>query len=204
MWPHLDDTHQPAVIHLKTCAWDAFIDWRRTLQSPIVTSTRPLEPSTNPWDRQPGESGKAYSGFLAYRDLGIERSLTKAAEKLTKRKQTLYRWFVRWNWRDRSDAWDREIQEAEERATIKERAEYRKLALQVAKDLAAKAALGVHALKTVRADADGRECLAVKPTDLIRIVELSYKIQGELLGRAEEDQVAKIELHFGSTEDEEE
>jgi len=173
------------------------------VQSSIIRTTTPLESSTNPWDRQLGESGKAYSAFLAYRDLGIERSLTKAAEKVTKKKQTLHRWSVQWDWRDRSYAWDRQMQEAEERAIMKERAEYRRLALQMTKNLADKAARGVHAMKTVNVGADGKECLALKPAELIRIIELSHKMQRELLGNPEEDQVAKIEVHFGSTEDEE-
>src|SRR4051812_24365359 len=73
-----------------------------SVQSSIIRTATFLESSTNPWDRRSGESGKAYAAFLAYRDLGIERSLTKAAEKVTKKKQTLHRWSVQWDWPDRS------------------------------------------------------------------------------------------------------
>jgi membrane-bound lytic murein transglycosylase len=158
----------------------------------------------NSWERQLGESDKAYKAFILYRDAGLDRTLKDVAAMLNKSVQNISRWSIRWEWRDRVEAWDSHVEEIEQRETFKERVEYRKLSLQIAKDLATKAALGVQALKTVRADADGRECLAVKPTDLIRMLELSYKIQGELLGKANEDQVAKIEVHFGSTEDEEE
>jgi hypothetical protein len=53
-----------------------------------------LPPSTsnghvNPWERQPGESGKAFSAFCHYRDLGRDRSLAKVAESLSVNRQAI-------------------------------------------------------------------------------------------------------------------
>jgi hypothetical protein len=68
---------------------------------------------------------------------------------------------------------------------------------------------GYEALQTVRTVKDPitneeKPQLAVKPGELRQMLETSYKLSKDLLGKADEDQVAKIEVIFGSTEDEEE
>ena len=173
------------------------------MRDQFVSTTTPLGSEHNVWDRQVGESEKAHAAFLVYRDLGLDRRLSHVAQELSKSKQLMQKWSMRWNWRDRVLAWDRHVAEIEERETIKERVEFRKMSLMVAKNLATKAALGVQALKTVRKGSDNEEYLSIKPADLIRILELSYKMQDSLLGHNDEDQVAKIEVIFGATEDEE-
>ena len=48
---------------------------------------------TNVWDRRENESIQAYEAFCVYRDLGSERSILKAAQKLLKSEGTLKRIF---------------------------------------------------------------------------------------------------------------
>jgi len=163
--------------------------------------TSNLESKSYVWNRQRGESDKAYKAFLLYRDAGLDRTLKKVAEMLNKSVQNVGRWCVRWNWRHRLEAWDRHVQELEAHETIQLRLEHRRLSLQIAKDLATKAAQGVRALELVRVGTDGKEHLAVKPADLMRVIESVYKVQNSMLGKSDEDQVAKIEVVFGSTED---
>lgn len=74
-----------------------------------------------PWEKQIRESGKAFAGFVIYRDLGPARSLQKAAEvfvetSATRRKVDAVRrqfseWSRLWGWVDRCDAYDRMIDE---------------------------------------------------------------------------------------------
>lgn len=46
----------------------------RPVKRPYVwPKPRPLTPDRDPWDRQPGEDGKAYASFVVYRDLGPHR-----------------------------------------------------------------------------------------------------------------------------------
>lgn len=67
------------------------------------------------WERATGESAKAYAAFLAYRDLGPERSLAKAARQTRRDISLLKRWSSRRAWVERAWAWDasqeREAQE---------------------------------------------------------------------------------------------
>jgi hypothetical protein len=70
-----------------------------------------LPPSTsnghvNPWERQEGESPKAFHAFCLYKDAGSERSLTKVAQLLNVSKQLLGRWSSQHQWVRRALAWD--------------------------------------------------------------------------------------------------
>lgn len=65
-----------------------------------------------PWDRQPGESDKAFAAFCAYRDLGPDRTHEKTREKLGKNSgylRVLEAWSGRFRWMDRAAAFDAEL-----------------------------------------------------------------------------------------------
>ena len=59
-----------------------------------------------PWDRQAGESSKAYEAFVTYRDLGAERSIRRVAEALSKSVPLMGRWSSAHGWPARAAAWD--------------------------------------------------------------------------------------------------
>jgi hypothetical protein len=63
-------------------------------------------PDIDPWERQPGETSKAYAAFCVYRDLGQARSLRTTAEALSRSEALLKGWSSKWNWPERSRAWD--------------------------------------------------------------------------------------------------
>lgn len=61
------------------------------------------------WDRQQGESSKAYAAFCAYRDLGINRSVMKVVETyagLYGKRAILNRWSIQHSWVKRSSEYD--------------------------------------------------------------------------------------------------
>jgi len=79
----------------------------------------PLD-AVEPWERQPGESPKAFAAFAAYRDMPPHaRSLVRVAELLgrqagvtsaSKRRRAggqLYEWSRLHGWVSRAEAWDR-------------------------------------------------------------------------------------------------
>lgn len=59
-----------------------------------------------PWDRQPGESAKAYQAFLTYRDQGEDRSIRTVAQVLNKSGALIGRWSGANDWVSRAAAWD--------------------------------------------------------------------------------------------------
>jgi hypothetical protein len=66
--------------------------------------------SSLPWERQKGESAKAFWAFQVYRDLGPTRSLAKvgeiAGETGVASPSMMERWSSRWGWVDRAHAFD--------------------------------------------------------------------------------------------------
>lgn len=62
----------------------------------------------NIWERQPGESSKAYEAFCAYRDYGPGRSLENVGRSLPKprSRQWLSVWSSKYKWVDRVKAYD--------------------------------------------------------------------------------------------------
>ena len=59
-----------------------------------------------PWERLPGESLRAYQGFCTFRTQGADRSCSKVARALSKSRQLIARWALRWRWQDRVAAFD--------------------------------------------------------------------------------------------------
>lgn len=79
------------------------------------TKQKPLEP----WDRQAQESGKAYAAFIEYRDMGIERTTRKVAEKVGKNVSLIQRWSRAHGWVDRVAAWDQDLDRQARAAQIR-------------------------------------------------------------------------------------
>ena len=85
-----------------------------------------------PWERQPGESAKAFEAFVIYRDMGVDRSARRVAIQLSKSNTLIHRWSKDNKWIERVAAWDSEqdrIRREEQRKEIaKMRARHTKLA----------------------------------------------------------------------------
>lgn len=74
-----------------------------------------------PWERQKGESEKAYEAFAAYRDLGAKRTTVAVAEKLQKSDTLIRRWKDRWDWKERVRAYDNDLEKEARAKAIKDR-----------------------------------------------------------------------------------
>lgn len=72
----------------------------------------PADLPAGPWERQSGETARAYAAFLRFRDLGPGRSLAAAYRAATGRQQAgepsgQWRgWHAAHAWRARAEAWD--------------------------------------------------------------------------------------------------
>lgn len=60
------------------------------------------------WERQQGESSKAFAAFAAYRGMGAKRSCIKVAQEFSKNPTVILRWSRQWHWQQRILAWDNE------------------------------------------------------------------------------------------------
>ena len=57
------------------------------------------------WERQKGESAKAFAAFAIYRDAGDTRGYTAVAQELNKSRTLVSRWGAKWQWQERLDAY---------------------------------------------------------------------------------------------------
>lgn len=78
----------------------------------------------DPWEKQDGETSKAYAAFCAYRDMGTDRSIAKAtpiiyegipAEKIRLKYGQLTAWSSKYGWVARVEAYDVYLEAKERR-----------------------------------------------------------------------------------------
>lgn len=74
-----------------------------------------------PWERQKGESEKAYEAFVAYRDMGEKRTIVAVCKKLEKSRTLIDRWKDRWEWKERIRAYDNDLEKEARAKAIKDR-----------------------------------------------------------------------------------
>jgi hypothetical protein len=85
------------------------------------------------WERLPGETGKAYTAFCAFRDLGADRNIRRAVESFEsdevereKRYRVWRNWSTQFRWRERAEDFDRyteKLKQTEYRKTIEAQGE---------------------------------------------------------------------------------
>lgn len=92
-----------------------------------------------PWERQKGESEKAYEAFAIYRDMGEKRTLTAVAEKLQKSCTLIRRWKATWEWQERVRAYDNELEKEARAKAVKARKDMTERHISIAMQLQKKA-----------------------------------------------------------------
>ncbi len=124
-----------------------------------------------PWERQPGETTKAFEAFCIYRDLGVDRSLAKVAEQLKKSGTLMGRWSGTYDWVNRAAAWDNEQDRIERETAEKERIKaiksMRKRHAGLASAMLVKAAT---ALQQLQPD-------EITPNEISRMVDVASKLE---------------------------
>lgn len=126
---------------------------------------------TNPWNRRPDESDKAWIAFVAYRDAGpADRSVRKTAAALGKSETLVGRWSSTHDWPARASAWDAWVDERKTQpAVAKARAEMAERHLRLGKALQGRAAQGLGAIKPEKLKPSEVAALAKAGVDIERV-----------------------------------
>lgn len=70
----------------------------------------PKRSETKAWERQEGESSKAFEAFSIYLNLGTERSQQAVSKELAKSRALISRWSSAYRWVERAAAYDADLQ----------------------------------------------------------------------------------------------
>jgi len=131
------------------------------------------------WERMPRESAPAYAAFLAYRDMGAERSFVAAARLAGRHESLVRRWAARHDWRHRAWLWD--LQHArQEEAVVRQQREGALRERLDDVDRMARASL-LYFRTMVRRDPETGEInfdSRFTPQVALRFLELALKAQG--------------------------
>jgi hypothetical protein len=137
-----------------------------------------------PWDRQEGETAKAFEAFQIYRDIGPERSQRKVCQKLSKNTRTIADWSSKNNWVERCEKYDVYIDSETQKQKRKDILAMRERHAQTGMDLLAKAA---KALQKIPDE-------SIKASEIAKMIDVGVKIERLSRGESTENVDAKTEL----------
>lgn len=95
--------------------------------------------NTEAWERQKGESTKAFEAFSIYRDMGADRSLRQVAAQLGKSRALIERWSRQWEWVERARNYDNDIEKKAHTKAVKAVSDMRARHIKIAMQLQTKA-----------------------------------------------------------------
>ncbi|MEU5497957.1 hypothetical protein [Streptomyces griseofuscus] len=133
-----------------------------------------LDPTLDPWERQPGETPKRHSRFLVFRDLGLTRTLAKASDQLALSYSHVRALAAQYRWQDRAAAWDAHQQQ---QYTAEMEEERRKSARDDAKILRIMTGMVGQALPHIQ-----QQVGSMTVMEFTRFVETTMRLRRNLFG----------------------
>lgn len=133
-----------------------------------------------PWERQKGESDKAYEAFVTYRDMGTNRSIRAVAQKLAKSRTQIGKWSSGWEWTERVRAYDNELEKEARAKAVKDRKDMTDRHIKIAMQLQKKA---LEALTSLEVE-------AMTPKDIKEFIKMATDLE-RLSRTIEEDSKGK-------------
>ena len=143
--------------------------------------------SDNPWERQKGESEKAFEAFAVYRDMGEKRTFTAVAVELQKSCTLIRRWKDRWGWEERVRAYDNDLEREARAKAVKARKDMTERHIGLAIQMQKKA---IAALKKLKVD-------DMSPKDIREYIKMATDLERanrELTGDERDSVVYEMEI----------
>ena len=129
----------------------------------------PKRSDTKPWERQEGESVKAYEAFQCYLNLGETRSQRLVSEQLSKSRQLISRWSANYQWVERVAAYENDLQRQAHAEAVKKARKMADRHIGIALKLQAKA---MEALEKMDAE-------DIDPKNLVAFIREATKLERE-------------------------
>ena len=142
----------------------------------------PKRNDTKPWERQEGESVKAFEAFTVYLEMGDERSIREVAQRLAKSRTLIGRWSVTYQWVERVAAFDADVQRKAHAKAVKKRRNMVDRHISIALKTQEKALMALEQMDP--ADID--------PKNLIAMLREATKLEQEMRTAAVDERRAAI------------
>ncbi len=134
-----------------------------------------------PWERQPGESAKAFAAFCAYRDMNPHlRTQQRVANEKNISLSSIATWSVTYDWMKRVEAWDDERDRQAMARYHEELDEMHRNHIRISKKV----------MDKVEEAIDNLEIEMVKPSDIPRLIEVAAKL--ERLSRGDSGEAVEV------------
>lgn len=127
--------------------------------------------TVQPWERQEGESSKAFAAFVAYRDMGERRGYRKVVQQVGSHKSSIQCWMTQWKWQERILAYERYLDERRRRAAEKARRAMLKRHAKLAVDMQAQVT------KRLKALAKTGKIPNMTPREIAKVVDVAVKVE---------------------------
>ena len=142
----------------------------------------PKRNDTKPWERQEGESVKAFEAFTVYLEMGDERSIREVAQRLAKSRTLIGRWSVTYQWVERVAAFDADVQRKAHAKAVDKRRKMVDRHISIALKMQEKALKALEQMNP--ADID--------PKNLIAMLREATKLEQEMRTAAVDERRAAI------------
>jgi len=127
----------------------------------------------DPWDRQKGESNRAYEAFLMFRDMGVNRE-RKVVMEIYPNSQN---WSGKFDWTRRAESWDDHLRAIAERAMEQEKTQ---MAIRQAR-------IGVKMQEMAERTLDARTVVPQSVGEVVKLAEVGSKIERLARGASTEN-----------------
>jgi hypothetical protein len=149
------------------------------------------------WERQAGESSKAFAAFARYRDLAEARTMAKVAEMSGCSSQNIERWARRWAWTHRVYEYDIVQEERFREQTAKDRLAHHRRQIQIGQHLQSVAIAG---LAEWEARIEQKLPLSLSPEQVATLLKLGDELEAKGLGEERQGgQFTKIVVRIGES-----
>lgn len=125
------------------------------------------EPKIEPWERQEGETARAFEAFCKYRDMGPDRSLRKVVQALNKNLTTIAEWSSKYDWVKRVASWDAEQDRIARQQQLQDIKKMRKRHAALASTMLIKAATALQQLPPEE----------ISASEISRMVDIASKLE---------------------------
>lgn len=144
------------------------------------------------WERQPGESPKAWQAFQVFRDMGEERGVYAVRNKagFSTSYQQLQKWAERFRWIERAAAYDRMIDRKRQRAHIEEVEAMARRQVDIGRVLQER---GLAWVKEQLESAEQRE-KALTSSTALRFIDKGVDLEREGLGLNDRDEAGDVNV----------